>query len=76
MSLDRTSQEVSRLRETWPGEFRDGARCGFLGRSSGAREPGGYPSGFLGWRIDRRNAWYSGFNCGRLDRGNLTREAA
>ena len=76
MSLDRTSVEVARLRSTWPVEFRDGARCGFLPRADGPREKGGYPCGFCGWPLDRRNAWYSGFNLGRLDRAHLMREAA
>ena len=76
MSLDRTSLEVARLRDRWPNEFRDGARCGFLGRTDGARETGGYPSGFHGWPLDRRNAWFSGFNRGRLDRASIMRRPA
>ena len=76
MTLDRASREVARLRNKWPDEFRDGARLGFLGRADGEREAGSYPAGFHEWPRDRRNAWFSGFNCGRLDRANVTRRAA
>jgi len=76
MSLDRTAFEIARLRDTWPAEFRDGARCGFLSRADGPREKGGYPLGFHGWPLDRRNAWFSGFNRGRLDRASIMRRAA
>ncbi len=68
--------EVARLRGRWPDEFRDGARCGFLLRFDGDRERGGYPRGFHRWPIERRNAWFGGYNVGFHDRLRLAREVA
>ena len=59
-------------RERWAAEWRDGARCAFLSRFEGARESGGYPRGFHAWPLARRNAWFSGFNCGFQDRRRLS----
>ena len=68
--------EVARLRQRWPEEFRDGARCGFLLRFDGEREKGGYPRGFHLWPFERRNAWFAGFNRGYHDRLSLAQEEA
>jgi hypothetical protein len=68
--------EVGRLRRRLPDEFRDGARCAFLQRFDGQREPGGYPHGFHLWPLERRNAWFAGFNRGFHDRHRLAREEA
>lgn len=65
MNVER---EIEALRARWPDEFRDGARVGFLRRFNGAREAGGFPAGFHAWPLERKNAWYSGHNVGRLDR--------
>ena len=70
------SVELTRLRDRWPAEFRGGARCGFLHRFDGDRENGGYPRGFHGWPLDRRNAWFAGFNVGFHDRLRFVREEA
>jgi hypothetical protein len=59
------------LSQRWPEEYRDGARCAFLRRFDGAREKGGYPLGFHHWSLERRNAWFAGFNCGFHDRLDL-----
>ena len=73
----RPADEVARLRQRWPDEFRDGARCAFLRRFDGARQEGGYPLGFRRWPLERRNAWFAGFNRGFHDRlGLLHAEAA
>jgi hypothetical protein len=56
------------LQEQWPREWRDGARGAFLAQLAGEREPGGYPRGFHAWPLDRRNAWFAGFNRGYQDR--------
>ena len=69
-------QEVAQLRQLWPDEFRDGARCGFLHRFDGDRESGGYPRGFHTWLLGRRNSWFSGFNVGFQDRLRLAQEVA
>jgi hypothetical protein len=68
--------ELGRLRRLWPGEFRDGARCGLLLRFDGEREKGGYPRGFHLWPPGRRNAWFAGFNRGFHDRLCLFRKEA
>jgi hypothetical protein len=60
--------ERERLRRAWPHEFEDGARCAFLRRFDGERERGGGPLGFHRWPLERRNAWYAGFNIGLHDR--------
>ena len=65
---------MARLRQRWPEEFRDGARCGFLLRFDGDRERGGYPRGFHVWPLDRRNAWFAGFNRGFCDLSRLAQE--
>lgn len=60
--------ERERLKRAWPDEFADGARCAFFQRYPGRREKGGYPLGFHGWPLERRNAWFAGFNLGRVER--------
>jgi hypothetical protein len=60
--------ERARLKRAWLDEFADGERCAFLQRFAGERERGGYPKGFHGWPLERRNAWYAGFNFGLLER--------
>ena len=68
MSADPTEAERARLKQAWPDAFRDGARFAFLGKTGGERERGGYPRGFFGWSLERRNAWFCGFNVGLLDK--------
>ena len=61
--------ERARLKTAWPAEFADSERCAFLNRFDGKREKGGgYPLGFHQWPLERRNAWYCGYNFGRLER--------
>jgi hypothetical protein len=67
----RSGEEAARLRQRWPTEFRDGARCGFLQQREGPRDPGGYPPGFNRWPLARRNSWFAGFNQGLHDRLRL-----
>jgi hypothetical protein len=55
------------LRTRWPDEFNDGVRAA-MGRCNGSREKGGYPLGFHDWPLDRRNAWWAGFNVGYENR--------
>jgi len=75
MKNDRDAErEIEALRECWPDEFRDGARCALLRTFPGERERGGYPKGFHQWPLDRRNAWFSGYCVGYLER--LALEAA
>jgi hypothetical protein len=57
-----------RLKDSWPAEFEDGARCAFTQHFSGDRERGGYPKGFHVWPLAKRDAWFCGYNYGRLKR--------
>jgi hypothetical protein len=68
--------ELARLRTRWPNDFRDGARCALLQSYPGPREKGGYPAGFHCWPLDRRNAWFAGFNVGFHDRMRVRQEEA
>jgi hypothetical protein len=67
-------RELTALRARWPTELRDGARYAFLRRFYGDREAGGYPFDFHTWPLDRRNAWFAGFNVGFHDRLRLAQE--
>ena len=66
--MSAAERERKAIRARWPDEFRDGARCGLTQKYEGEREPGGYPEGFHGWPLDRRNSWFSGYNYGRNQR--------
>lgn len=68
-------REIDALRARWPAEFRDGLLCALLRSFPGEREAGGYPRGFHQWPLDRRDAWFAGFNVGFHDRLRL-KEAA
>ena len=60
------ADEVKRLADRWPEEFRLGYRFGFRGKADPPCDQAGYPSGFHGWPLVRRNAWFCGFNSGRV----------
>jgi hypothetical protein len=70
--------ERKRWREAYPAEFNDGVRIGFFGEAKTERDPtgGGYPHGFHQWSIDRRNAWFCGFNRGYIKRKQAEQEVA
>jgi hypothetical protein len=62
-------------------EFRldaldDGAQCAFTKTYPGPREPGGYPKGFYDWPLEKRDAWFAGFNLGLIDLARLQEEEA
>jgi hypothetical protein len=65
--LERAQRERERIKLAHPGEFADGAKRAFTGDHL-------YPSGFAAWPLDRRNAWFAGFNAGYCDRARLERE--
>jgi hypothetical protein len=71
-----TSAENERaaIRKQWQAEFDDGARCGFLQKCEGVRQPGGYPKGFHEWPLARRNAWFAGFNNGAIEKQKLVEQ--
>jgi hypothetical protein len=60
--------EQERWRAAYPAEFKDGAKLGFSGIAEGPREQGAYPRGFHHWDIQRRNAWFCGWNAGHTAR--------
>jgi hypothetical protein len=64
------SDEVAMIRARWRSAWDKGARCGFKGETDG----GSYPQGFHDWPLDRRNAWFCGFNRGYHDRLRLAAE--
>ena len=70
------SVELTRLRDRCSAEFRDGTRCTFLQRYEGDHDKGAYLRGFHDWPLDRRNAWFAGFNVGFHDRLRFVREEA
>jgi hypothetical protein len=55
------SDERERIRRAYPTEFSDGAKRAYR------RDPH-YPPGFQQWPIERRDAWFGGFNLGLCDR--------
>jgi hypothetical protein len=57
---------VDRLAARWPDEFRFGYHFGFCGKADPPCDRAGYPAGFHSWPLDRRNAWWCGWNQGRL----------
>jgi hypothetical protein len=62
----RAADEVAMLRARW----ERGARTAFEGEHDG----GSYPPNFHTWELGRRNAWFSGFVRGYLDRLRITSE--
>jgi hypothetical protein len=72
MSLDPgvsgAEAQRERIKRIWSTDFDDGVRCGLLRKFEGERERGGYPKGFRQWPLDRRNAWFAGFNIGHCKR--------
>jgi hypothetical protein len=44
----------------------DGGTVAYFGKAEGEREKGGYPKGFQGWELERRNAWFAGFDAGLI----------
>jgi hypothetical protein len=67
---DKVAAERKReaMRSRWPEEFRLGYRFGRFGKADPPCDRAGYPQGFHGWPLDRRNAWWCGLNRGWVDR--------
>ena len=66
MKSQRNIKNVARsyLHRKFRSEFNDGAVYGAGWVPSDEREKGGYPLGFHDWQLERRNAWFAGFNVG------------
>jgi hypothetical protein len=58
--LTRALEERERIKLAYPDEFADGAKRAFTGDHL-------YPPGFAAWLLERRNAWFAGFNVGYCD---------
>lgn len=52
------------IRAAFPNEYDAGGRAGFT------KAPD-YPSGFHSWPLERRDAFFAGYNAGRCDRLNV-----
>jgi hypothetical protein len=50
-----------KIRAHFPKEYDAGARAGFT-------QSPDYPSGFHSWPLERRDAFFAGYNAGRCDR--------
>ena len=59
--LARALEERERLCRAYPDEYADGARRAYAGNKL-------YPRRFAAWPLERRNAWFAGFNVGYCDR--------
>ena len=66
--------EVKRLQDRWPAEFKDGFIVGLRGKGEGQRDKGGYPLGFHCWSLERRNAWWAGCNRGLVELIRIEKE--
>ena len=60
--LKLAQREIDRLASAWPKEFRLGYRFGFQGKADPPCDRAGYPGMFHSWPLDRRNAWWCGWN--------------
>lgn len=58
---ERAAAARQAIRARFPVEYDAGARAGFVDAPD-------YPHGFHAWSRDRREAFYAGFNAGRVDR--------
>lgn len=64
--VDDTTTEIDRLASAWPQEYRLGYRFGFLNKADQPCDSAGYPLGLHVWQLARRNAWWRGWNQGRV----------
>ena len=62
----KTQLEIEGLAARWPDEYRLGYRFGFRGKADSPCDAVGYPKGFHRWSLERRNAWWCGWNQGRV----------
>ncbi len=62
----RTAQQVKWFANHCPEEFRRGYRFGFRGEADPPCDAAGYPHGFHTGPLAQRNAWWAGWNCGRV----------
>jgi hypothetical protein len=65
--LIRAHQERERIRLAFPDEFADGVQRAFTENKL-------YPSGFSSWPLEKRNAWFAGYNLGYCHRARSLAE--
>jgi hypothetical protein len=74
LDLGRESDRVLRVRaalcEKYPAEFHHGYATGYVGDPQPPCDAAGYQPGFRTWPLDRRNAWFAGWNLGNVERQN------
>jgi hypothetical protein len=71
----KVSAVRAEIRTRHPAEFDDGFRTACLGPPADQpREKGGYPHGFYGWSKDQRDAWFCGWNAGRLHADEISKD--
>jgi len=63
-NLSKASGERRALFSSWPAEYRQGYDDGLKRRLK-------YPQGFNEWVSKRQDAYYAGYNRGRLDRPDV-----
>jgi hypothetical protein len=51
----------------FPSEFEHGYRTGYLGENQPPCDAAGYMIGHHTWPLDRKNAWYAGWNLGNIE---------
>jgi hypothetical protein len=61
MASLKTTEAREKIRAQFPHDYDAGARAGFT------KSPE-YPSGFHSWSLERRDAFFAGYNAGRCDR--------
>jgi hypothetical protein len=64
----QAKQIRAELREQFHQEFEHGYRTGYLGEFQQPCDAAGYPVGFHAWALARKNAWYSAWNLGNVQR--------
>ena len=63
----QTQTARAEYRERFPEEFEHGFLSGFTGEFRPPCDAAGYPLGFHGWPLDRRNAWFCAWNAGKIE---------
>jgi hypothetical protein len=67
---DAAAAQRAELCAKFPAEFESGYRYGVTGAVQPPCDAAGYPIGFHTWPLDRRNAWWAGFNLGHVEKEN------
>jgi hypothetical protein len=65
MTVEQIRAELCRR---FPQAFEHGYRTGYLGEFQHSCDAAGYMIGHHTWPIERRNAWFAGWNLGNVQR--------